>query len=134
MDRTRTRTLLGCLLVALVVGFTAGACTPGTGAGSGSGPITTDELQELGAPNLYDAVQRLRPRWLRHRGDRSMTGSVSTELHVFMDGSHLGTARELRRMVPRGISSLEYLSASEADALPGPQGVHLAGAIMVHSR
>lgn len=125
--------LLGALAIAVAFALGSTACSAGSGASGGSGPITAEELQESGASNLYDAVQRLRPRWLRSRGDRSMTGSVPTELRVFFNGSHLGRVEELQRMYPDGISRIEYLGASEADVLPGPQGVHLEGAIMVYT-
>lgn len=130
----RARLAAALLVLAGSLGLTAVACAPGASAGSGgSGPITAEELRESGAVNLHEAVSKLRPRWLRSRGNRSMTGGVPTELHVFFNDSHLGPVDELRDLHPDGISRVEFLGAAQADALPGPQGVHLQGAIMVYT-
>ena len=65
---------------ALVTGMLLfGACAPpSTTGGSGrSDVITREELDATGLGTLYDAIERLRPRWLTLRGQRSLGGTIS---------------------------------------------------------
>jgi hypothetical protein len=93
-----------------------------------SGP----ELRETGATDAYEAVQRLRPRWLVVRsGMRSF--SMETEVVVFQDQLFLGNQDALKRMGIEGIYEIRYLDGSTAKAtLPGLGDRHVQGAIVVH--
>jgi len=57
--------------------------------------------------NVYDAIQRLRPSWLR--------GRVGSAPVVLVDGtSQGGDLRTLRSYRVRDIEEIEYMSASDA--------------------
>lgn len=112
------------------------ACaSAGSGGGQSpnpyTGPITQQELQNSGTRDLYEAVQRLRPRWLIVRAVRSF--STETAIVVFQDRLYLGGPDELRRMGIEGVSSIEYIDGATAQAtLPGIKDMHVEGAIVVH--
>lgn len=121
-----------------------GGCSAGAGGGErDSRALTAEEIQASDANNLYEVIQRERPRWLQSRGSRSMgaglddddTADIPTEIHVWLNDSHQGEAEQiLSSFPPDGVERIEYLSASEADALGGsPQGVHLDAAIMLYT-
>lgn len=113
--------------------------------GAGSGPrqepspsfanvITREELQQLDVRNAYDAIERLRPRWLIVRsGVRSF--SMETVVAVFQDESYLGNQEALRQLGVEGIYSIRYLDGPTAKAsLPGLGSMHVQGAIIVSLR
>ncbi|HEX9693276.1 MAG TPA: hypothetical protein VGA22_14375 [Gemmatimonadales bacterium] len=127
-------TIQRALLLAIAPAFIA--CAPGAGASgvprSFSNVLTRAELDEAGARNLYDAIQRLRPRWLEVRGGiRSI--NVETEIVVFQEQMYLGDVDELRRMGVDGVWEVRYLDGSTAAArLPGLSDRHIEGAIVVY--
>jgi hypothetical protein len=74
--------------------------------------VTNAELVESSETDAYMAVQRLRPRWLRTRGQASFSGS--TVVMLFVDGSPRGDVTNLRGIPIHDIRDITYLSASEA--------------------
>lgn len=102
----------------------AACASSGGGGGSGGGDrnlISTEELSELAGFNAYDAVQRLRPQWLRSRG-----GEVMDLPATFVDGRHFGDISQLSAFSTADILAIRYLSASDATTLYGtgyPGGV-----------
>jgi hypothetical protein len=94
--------------------------------------LTRAELRESGATDAYEAIQRLRPRWLVVRsGMRSF--SMETEVVVFQDRLFLGTQDALKRMGIEGIYEIRYLDGATAKAaLAGIGDRHVQGAIIVH--
>ena len=120
------------LAVVATLGLTAlaSACASGGGGGGDErGPrrdpnlITAEELADYSNLDCFDAVRRLRPRWLQARaGDPT----------VVRDGSQLGPASEYLSEIRVGqVESLRYLSATEATMRYGT-GVQ-GGAIVVTS-
>lgn len=96
--------------------------------------ITKEEIESVRASNMYDVIDRLRPRWLTARAPmRSFTGE--TDILVFQDDVRLGTIEVLRRISPESILSVQYLDSSTASStLSGiSRGRHLAGAILLTS-
>ena len=102
------------LPIALVVATLLVACaSTGSGDGRGVGNVLTyDDLVATNQTNLYMAIQSLRPRWLRARGQTSAVGA--TVVTVFVDGSPRGEASDLMGMPLIDIVDITYLSASEA--------------------
>jgi outer membrane receptor protein involved in Fe transport len=90
--------------------------------------ITLEELEELPAGTAYDAVQRLRPNWLRSRSatvGRSGRGEVNLPA-VFADGVYFGPIDSLGRFGIEAIEVIEFLSARDATTQYGtgyPGGV-----------
>jgi len=112
---------------ALALGLSA--CASGGGGGgaprSSSNRITSDELATVAQLDLFTAVNRLRPQWLRPR-----SGQLP---EVIIDGAHQqGGTEVLRSMRPSEVGQLEYMSAS--DATTRYCTGYTAGAIIVSTR
>ncbi len=124
-----------CLTFALALAAIAGGCaTPGENSGTprDEAVITEAELREVFVADLYQAVERLRPLWLRSRGARSFT--APTQIAVVRDGVYFGDIEQLRAIPTTGVHRLEYVDGSTAAALiPGlvGQGRVVEAAILV---
>lgn len=98
------------LLLALVpIGC---ASTSADGTRSNQNRITQEEIAETGVSTLYEVVQRLRPRWLEVRAQRSFDSE--TQVVVFMNRTMLGGVEELRRIGVESAQSLEYFTGPRA--------------------
>ena len=110
-------------------------CASSGGSGSGSslssGAVTRADLLETDQATLYDAIQRLRPRWLRARGT-DFSGQ-SLVAHVFVDGSPRGEISVLRQIRVVDITDVNFLSATDAATRYGTR-VGIGGAILVGTR
>lgn len=130
------RLIRAFLLLFFVVGSAAACATSGgTAVRSDPTEISSAEIAEMEGrvTNLYDLVQRLRPRWLSIRGDRSF-GS-GTEVVVYQDQTLLGGTETLRNIDLGYAVSLEYLDASQAVAqLAGLGSRRIEGAIVINTR
>lgn len=115
---TRKRLAVICMLMlASVVG--AGCASSGTGSGSGgSSVLTREQLLETNERNLYTAIQRLRPQWLRSRGSQ-VSGA---EVALFVDGTPRGNVSELSSIPIDGIVEVQYYGVTEAGFTFGTAG------------
>lgn len=94
--------------------------------------ITQDEIARVTATNAYDAVQMLRPSFLRQRGVPSTTSGMPDLAIVYLDGMKMGDVGQLQRIPTVGIVSIRYVNAIEANQRYG-RG-HEGGAILVDTR
>ncbi len=93
--------------------------------------ITQEELASSGATNLLDAVQRLRPQWLRGVNMTNRDGG-GTDFAVYQGTTPLGGIDALRQLAPGYALRLRYLDASQAtNTLPGLGSRRVAGAIVI---
>lgn len=114
------------------------ACASTGSTGSSSRPagrsdvITSDQMRETQATNLYEAVQRLHPEWMLQRnastlsGATSRKGSGNVEVQIFMGGQHVGGTDMLRQLPVTEAGSLHFYTASQAESKFGtgyPNGV-----------
>lgn len=128
------------LSLAAALLFVAGCASAGSSLPDGieRGPsdrIIQEEIaywSSQGVRDVYELVDRARPRWYRTTlGGQSVgTGQTATTV-TYRDQNHLGGLEELRREPLDGIAYVEWLSASEADMLPGARDVHINGAIRI---
>ena len=97
---------LGLLSLAVLVS----ACYPARAGTSGPDRdayvITSQELQQVPADDLYEAVQQLRPAWLSRRSGQSP--------QVFVNGAPRGGLDELRTFRPENASELRFINAADA--------------------
>jgi hypothetical protein len=114
---------------ALTLGITA--CASG-GGGTGGAPrgsstrIISEELATVAQLDLYTAVSRLRPQWLR-------PGTRGQLPEVIIDGSRQqGGTDALRNMRANEATELQFMSASDATTRYGTG--FTAGAIIVSTR
>jgi hypothetical protein len=123
------------LLVLAFLLAAAGCASAGSGAG---GPargdydvLMQDQIASVSVGNLYEAVERLRPRWLTPRGGQSLSG-ISTDILVFQGQTNLGTVEVLRQLPANTAARLRFLDGPTAAAtLPGLGSRHVAGAIVI---
>lgn len=89
--------------------------------------LLLDEIQQSGATNAYEVVQRLRPQWLRVRGQnrRSDRGVIL----VYRDTFPMGGVAALRQISTTGIRTIQFLGPVEAASRLGAGHEH--GAIVV---
>ncbi len=124
--------LLASIPILFALALTAGC---GGVANSGSfdaNRITADDMAGVNASDLYEVVQRLRPRWLQVRSPRGM--ETETRIVVFLHRTYLGGPEELRRMGLDVAEWLEYRSGSDVvGELSIPGSAHVQGAIIVHT-
>lgn len=133
-------------IAALALVFAACASAGATGSHSGSlDVIGMEELEDLqGVSTAYDAVQRLRPRFLRGRAgslgtrgasdpmSRTSSADDGSAVLVYLDGARLGGTEELRRIPVESVREIRYLAGRDATTKYGTG--HGAGVIEVDSR
>ena len=125
--------LAGCA-PATAEGGASGGATSGTtasGARIRANVITREEIEGSGTTNLFDAIQRLRPQWLRNASQTNYSGG-GTELVVYQNTTLLGGLESLRQIAPGYAQTVRYLDASTAmNTLPGLGSRKVAGAIVI---
>lgn len=122
------------LLIGCGGGRGAGAVSDDSGAAAMSprrSTLLADEIKSVAANNVHDAITRLRPEWLRRRGQLSFR-SAGEELVVYLDGVRLGGAESLRRLDVASVMAIEMMNGSQATMRYGTG--HAGGAIVVRTR
>lgn len=76
--------------------------------------ITADEIAKSNASNAYEAVERLRPAFLRTRGPQSIQNPEPVTPVIYVDGMRFGALHSLAQVPALGILSIQYLSALDA--------------------
>lgn len=124
------------VVVALAVSGLVVACASSNTSEEGGrrDVLTREEIMGANATNLYDVVNRLRPRWLQVRSTRSF--NMETEIAVMQNDMYVGAAETLKEMAPELAYEIRYLEgARAATAIPGlMSGRHIEGAIIVRTR
>lgn len=90
--------------------------------------ITGDQIRETRAGNLWDALRRLRPQWLRSRGPTSVVSGSPTPT-VYVQGIRYGAVRTLQNMNVAQVRRVEYVDPVTASIHFGTG--HAAGVILV---
>ncbi len=115
------------VFAALLAG--SGGCATGAGATSSSGGsatvISRDQLEPLAHLSAYDAVQRLRPTWLRARGSEGPPV-------IILDGSPMGGPDVLRTIQAESVARMVYVNGRDATTRYGTG--YGGGAIEVTTR
>ncbi len=129
------RSFPGVLFLALVV--SGGCASGGGGGGAGSASSSRDliveaDLEGLDNLSVYEAIRRLRPNWLRYRGQAVMVGPDRETLRVYLDGSYYGDADATGNLQVRNVLEIRFLDARQATLRFGTG--HTVGAILVTSR
>jgi hypothetical protein len=106
------------------------------GAGSASSHdstvLTADQIAATRESNAYDAVNRLRPLWLKSRGKTSVNTGASEFATVFVDGQYFGDLASLRQLLTAQIKQIKYLNGPNAVTRYGMQ--YGSGIIEVSTR
>lgn len=92
-------------------------------------PITAEEIQRAGSTvsSAFDAVERLRPRWLQAPRDVVELGGASQDaavrfanLHVYQDDRDMGSVDYLKTVPVERVFTIKWLSMTEAGVRFGP--------------
>jgi hypothetical protein len=122
--------LAGCAPATAEGGASTGASTSG-GSRIRANVLTRAEIEGSGTTNLFDAIQRLRPAWLRNASQTNYGGG-GTEIVVYQNTTLLGGPEELRRIAPGYAENVRFLDTSTAmNTLPGLGQRRIAGAIVI---
>ncbi|MEO5567143.1 MAG: TonB-dependent receptor plug domain-containing protein [Gemmatimonadaceae bacterium] len=101
---------VGILFMAVWLGGCSRRAEPGT-VRSSSDVLTREEMETVPVDNVYDAVRRLRPTYLRARTTASSRMAYAT---VYVDGVRRGSPEVLRSMSPRSVAEVRYLTPAVA--------------------
>ena len=128
MNWLRPGLALGLAILLSGCGSTGGSAA----SRSGTNTLTQAEIEEIGAANLYEVVEKLRPRWLQVRAPTSMTEATAAVIGVYVNRTHHGGVEVLRSMPVTGVTTMRYMDGTQASAvLRSAGGTALAGAIVI---
>jgi hypothetical protein len=97
-----------------IVAACAGGPKP-TATDTGSNLISQSELDAAGPVTAYDAVQRLRPSYLRSRGPTSVVNAAArTRPVVFVNATEYGEVESLRTFPASRVQTIRFYSGPEA--------------------
>jgi len=94
--------------------------------------ITADEIEAASVSNAYDAIARLRPAFLRGRGQSSIQTPGSDLPIVYVNGLRTGTIEHLRSIPAQDVQQIRYINATDATTRFGTG--HTGGVIEVTTR
>lgn len=135
MTRQRLEVRLASVLALTVALAGGGACAAATRSGAPTPSrslLLADELRNAAASDAYDAVYRLRPEWLRRRGQISIRDPNAGDVVVYLDGVRYGGPESLRSIAVETIRQMQHLSGGDATTQFGTG--HSGGVIMVRTR
>jgi len=105
----------------LLISLSACATTGGAGGGSDRNALTIEDLAQLPEVNTLEAIQRLRPSWIRGRSlvtpAAAAAGDTQTRLRI--DGTFRESLADLEFLPIRDVQEIRFLSASDATTLYG---------------
>ena len=120
----------------VVLLFTAAAmaCAPPASSGKSrnANVLTAEEIAGSQATTAYEAVQSLRPNFLRTRGSHTFDPTAVQAPHVFLDGQKFGELEILRSISVQTIREIRYYNAADATTKYGTGYTH--GIIEVSTR
>jgi len=94
--------------------------------------ITAEEIAGSSVKDAFEAIQLLRPQWLRTRGVSSTSSLEAIEVATYVNGSRYGGVENLRNVPAANVIELRYLNATDATTLYGTG--NLGGAILVKTK
>jgi len=101
-------------LIALAAALGCATTTSNPGAMGSGNVITEQELVASNVSNAYEAVERLRPNFLRSRGPSSLRTDVTSLPNVYVGTQKYGDATTLRQIPINTVSQIRFFTASEA--------------------
>ncbi len=126
------RPFVVCAVLVGLAGCGGTASDSGAGRESAGGDrnlITRADLEGMDDLNAYEAIRRLKPIWLRYRGQSSLTAAGRESLRVYLNRTAFGNAEALSTLMVRDIREMRFLDARQATLRFGTD--HTAGAIVV---
>ena len=119
------------IALALVMASCSSART-GSATSRFSNVVTTEELADVDYMNGLEALRRLRPNWLRVRGQATFSRQASAGIRLYVDGRRRNDIFELERIQTSDISEMRFLTGREATTRYGTD--HGDGAILIETK
>ncbi len=91
--------------------------------------ISADELMATHASTLFDAIQQLRPEFLRARGVSSISSPGADVPRVFVDNVEMGDIQFLKTISVGDVAEVQRIPAEQATTRWGTG--YIGGALMV---
>ena len=112
-------------LLSVALGFALGShgcaganqgVSQGVSQGSVNSPITPAMIREISVMDAYEAVEQLRPTWLRRRGRASISFPMSNIPVVYLNGVRIQNelTSSLRQMDISGVKLIEFIGPADA--------------------
>lgn len=120
------------LMLVVLVSLAAGCGTarsPAMAEPRNPDVITAAELERSGDITARQAIERLRPRFLRMRGPSSLQNADADRLIVYVDNARIGGVEVLEQVHAFEIREIRYLSAPDATSRYGTG--HSGGVIAI---
>jgi hypothetical protein len=95
--------------------------TSASGVRRDSNVITEQEIATSNGSNAYEVVSRVRPAFLKQRGQTTITQGGSVYATVYVNSQQYGDVTSLRGISADQIREIRYYSSSEAVAKFGSQ-------------
>jgi len=83
--------------------------------------ITAADIATIPVTNAYEAIDRLRPLFLRSRGKTSINTPNTQYATVYVDGVRYGELNSLRNILATHVLDIRYYNGAEAGARFGLQ-------------
>lgn len=125
----------GWLAIGATLAVVAGGCASSSRSATATqrNLVTAQELAVAGDVDLYEALSRVRPTFLRSRIGGGTTGVQAPELTVYFDGMRMEEGIEhLRSLAARNIQEVRFLEPQQANARFG--GNNSAGALVITTK
>ncbi len=115
-------------LYPIAVAAALGCATTGSAPGvrRDSNLITEQEIAAISATNAFEAVEKLRPRFLHSRG-RNLSGSDSGLPDVYLGSQRYGDVSSLHNIAATDVREIRFYNAAEAATkfgMQAPNGVN----------
>ena len=129
--RVKALWLMGILGLALCVQLLPACSTGGTGERTtrNRNLITEEELAPFTQGSAYEAIQNLRPRWLRADRVVNTRGAGNVHPRLVVDGMPRGDLDQLRAISVNNIREIRFMNSADATTRFGTG--YAAGAIEV---
>jgi outer membrane cobalamin receptor len=122
--------LLSCVILISACATASGTGAPAATAGSHN-VITREEIARSGFVTMEEVITRLRPQFLRGRGQSTLLGGADRVI-IYMDNTQLGTASALRGITADIVVRVEFISGPDTSFRFGMN--HPAGVIHIITR
>ena len=118
------------IILAAAAVLSGGCASSPVAASSGSRYVVTeDELVNVGDRSAYEALQQLRPTFLRSRDPQTPSHQNSTPIAVFVDGGRTEGVEALRSIRASTVREMRFYEPAEANTKFGTG--HNGGVIAV---
>jgi hypothetical protein len=129
LTNPRTIVFAICAILALSGCATSAPSASGESGSRDRNLITKADMEGMDQLNALEAIRRLKPQWLQHRGRSVLVGTGREGLRVYMNRHFFGEAEALNTLMARDIQEIRYLDARQATLRFGTD--HTMGAIVI---